>query len=55
MADGGCNSQFGAQERGAKFGDEFLTGIGLATMAAREISVETGDMPRPVTIMPISA
>jgi hypothetical protein len=49
MPDGRRDAQFGAQERRAKLGDEFLPRISLAAMAAREVAVETRDMPRPVT------
>jgi hypothetical protein len=55
MADGWREAQFGAQEGGAKLRDEFLPRISLAAMAAREVAVETRDMPRPVTVMPTSA
>ena len=55
MPDGRRDAQFGAQEGGAKLRDEFLPRISLAAMAAREVAVETRDMPRPVAIMPISA
>jgi hypothetical protein len=49
MPDGRRDAQFGAQEGGAKLRDEFLPRISLAAMAAREVAVETRDMPRPVT------
>jgi hypothetical protein len=55
MSDGRRDTQFGAQKRGAKLRDEFLPRISLAAMAAREVAVETRDMPRPVTVMPTSA
>ena len=55
MSDGRRDTQFGAQERGAQFGDEFLPRISLAAMPDGEVAVETRDMPRPVTVMPISA
>ena len=55
VSDGRRDAQFGAQEGGAKLRDEFLPRISLAAMAAREVAVETRDMPCPVRLMPISA
>jgi hypothetical protein len=55
MADGRSDAQFGAQERRTKFSDQFLAGIRLVAIPSRKIAVETRDMPRPVTLMPISA
>ena len=55
MADGRCYTKFSAQERGAKLCNQFLARISLTAKAAREIPVKAGDMPCPVTFMPISA
>ena len=49
MADGRRGPQFGAQEGGAEFGDEFLARIRFIAMATREVTVEPRDMACPVT------
>jgi hypothetical protein len=55
MADGRRHPQFGAQERRAEFGDQFLPRIGLPSPPRREVPVEAGSMAGPVAVMPISA
>jgi hypothetical protein len=55
MANSWGDTELGAEESRAEFSDEFLAGISLATMSAREIPVETRRAAYPMPVMPISA
>jgi hypothetical protein len=55
MANSWDDTELGAKKSRAEFSDEFLTGISLTAMSAREFAIKTRYMPCPVTVMPISA
>jgi hypothetical protein len=55
VADGRHDAERGAQERGAEFGDEFLTGVTLGAEAVGEVTRQPLLMAGGVTVMPISA
>ena len=50
-AGGGYETELGAPERGAEFGDEFLTGVGAVTESARQVTPESGRVPGPVDVI----
>ena len=49
------DAEVGAKEGGSELGDQFLGGIGAGAKASGEIAVEAGLVPRPMTVMPLSA
>ncbi len=48
-------AEVGAEECGGEFGHQLLGGVGAGAEAAGEVAIETGLVPRPMAVMPISA